>query len=63
MSRDLTFGETLTALTMLTGGATTLAFGILACIQGYSWQTAVFAAGGTYAVRWGWLRLSGRAGR
>jgi hypothetical protein len=60
VSRSLTFREALTALTMLTGGATTLYFGVVACIQGYSWQTALFAAGGTYAVRWGWLRLTGR---
>jgi hypothetical protein len=59
----MTFGEALTALMALTGGATTLVFGLLACIQGYSWQTAAFTAGGTYVVRWGWLHLTGRARR
>jgi hypothetical protein len=60
---DMTFGETLTALMAMTGGATTLVFGIVACMEGYSWQTAAFAAGGTYVVRWGWLRLSCRSRR
>jgi hypothetical protein len=61
MLREMTFVEALTALVTLTGGATTLVFGLLACIRGYSWQMAAFAAGGTYACRWGWVRLTGRA--
>jgi hypothetical protein len=60
VTRELTFAEALAALMALTGGATVLVFGLLACIRGYGWQTAAFAAGGTYAVRWGWLRLAGR---
>ena len=58
MRGELTLGETLTALMLLTGGGTIIAFGILASVLGYVWQPVAFAAGGAFVVRAGWLRLS-----
>ena len=45
------------------GGIGMLAFATLAWIEGYGWETGVFAIGSIYTMAWGWVRLTGRPDR
>jgi hypothetical protein len=61
VSRELTVGEALVALMACVGSVGALAVATLCWIEGYGWQTAVFAIGSIFTLSWGWARLTGRS--
>jgi hypothetical protein len=61
VSRELPFAEALLGLMACLSGVGALALATLSWIDGYGWQTAVFAIGGIFTLSWGWARLTGRA--